>query len=305
MSDKSAVVPDPTAIGDVSSPPFVLLPEPLSLFALRATRFRQLAQATELAPYLLFLAELSQAQHDIQTDLPQPDEPEATTVARAREFGMPFIDRSAMDATPVLDTIFDRLFAAAERIDKPAAASEALSRVRAADGGERLKMAKTIFTHTLPADSIAEHIFVWAALQVHLSRLSAVLPQKKLVPVADGVCPACGGTPVASMVVGWPGSHGARFCCCSLCCTFWNYVRIKCALCGSTKGIGYKEIEGREGTVKAETCDECRSWLKIFYQDREPSADPVADDVASLGLDLLMRQGPYHRGGFSPLLAGL
>jgi FdhE protein len=32
--------------------------------------------------------------------------------------------------------------------------------------------------------------------------------------------------------------------------------------------------------------------------------DPVADDVASLGLDLLMKQGPYRRAGYNPYLIG-
>jgi FdhE protein len=31
----------------------------------------------------------------------------------------------------------------------------------------------------------------------------------------------------------------------------------------------------------------------------------MTDDVASLGLDMLMRETPYRRGGFAALLAGL
>ena len=304
MSGKSAVVPDPTAIGNVSSPPFARLPDPLSLFSLRSARFRQLAETSDLSPYLGFLADLAQVQHDIQADLPAPDEPDAGMIVRARDFGMPLIDHDEAVGAPVLETLFDRLFASAATIDKPAAAANALARVAAAGGAQRLAMARTIFTHSLPGDAIAEHVFIWAALQVNFSRLASALAVKTLAPVADGICPACGGMPVSTMVVGWAGSHGARFCSCSLCGTLWHYVRIKCVLCGSTKGIGYQEIEGSGGTVKAETCDECGGWSKIFYQDKEPAADPIADDVASLGLDLLMRRGQYHRGGFSPLLAG-
>ena len=44
-------------------------------------------------------------------------------------------------------------------------------------------------------------------------------------------------------------------------------MRIKCALCGSTKGIAYQELEGGPGTIKAETCDACRTYVKILYQD--------------------------------------
>ncbi|MCA1404467.1 formate dehydrogenase accessory protein FdhE [Ensifer sp. IC3342] len=303
MKRKDAAAPDPTAIGDVSSPPFARLPDPSSLFSARSLRLRQLAEGSDLAPYLNFLAGLSAVQHDIQEGLPPAEGPDDAALTRAREFEMPPLHRHGMEGEAI-NTIFDRLFAAADAIEKPAPAAAALARVAAADRQTRLQMADTVLSGSLPGDAIAEHIFVWAALQVHFARLASLLDAKKLTPVADGVCPSCGARPVSSMVVGWPGSHGARFCCCSLCCTYWHYVRIKCVLCGSTKGISYREIENQGGTVKAEICDECHGWTKILYQNKEPAAEPTADDVASLGLDLLMREGPYRRGGFAPLLAG-
>jgi FdhE protein len=106
------------------------------------------------------------------------------------------------------------------------------------------------------------------------------------------------------MVVGWHGAHGTRYCGCGLCGTLWNYVRIKCALCASTKGIGYQEIEGGPGTVKAETCDSCRGYLKILQQHKDPGVDIIADDVASLGLDLLVHEAGFRRGGVNPFLLG-
>ena len=126
---------------------------------------------------------------------------------------------------------------------------------------------------------------VAAALQVHFARLAARLDPATLVPVGDGVCPACGGAPVASAIVGWPGAHGTRFCACSLCATQWHVVRIKCVLCGSTKGIAYQELDGGPDTVKAETCENCHGYVKILQQQKDPALDPVADDVATLGLD--------------------
>ena len=56
--------------------------------------------------------------------------------------------------------------------------------------------------------------------------------------------------------------------------------------------------------MKAECCDNCGSYVKIFYQRDNPSLDPVADDVASLGLDMLMRGEPYRRAAFNPFLLG-
>ena len=304
MSRKSAVVPDPTVIGNVASPPFARLPDPASFFSVRAARLRQLAETSNLAPYLNFLAQLATVQSDIQSGLPRPERPDTQTIARARAFEMPLLDRSTIAGDKAVGSVFDRLFAAATTIDKPVDAAKALAHVTAADHVQRLAMAHSVFSNSLPADAIAEHVFVWAGLQVYFARLASVLDLAMLAPVADGVCPVCGSMPASTMVVGWPGSHGARFCSCSLCGTLWHYVRVKCVLCGSTKGIGYQEIHGQSGVIKAETCDECLRWSKILYQNKEAAVDPVADDVASLSLDLLMREGPYHRGGFSPLLVG-
>ena len=83
-----------------------------------------------------------------------------------------------------------------------------------------------------------------------------------------------------------------------------HVVRVKCVLCGSTKGISYQELEGASGNVKAETCENCRGYVKILHQHKDPALDPVADDVASLGLDLLLRESGYRRGAVDPFLIG-
>ena len=108
------------------------------------------------------------------------------------------------------------------------------------------------------------------------------------------------------MVVGWQGAHNTRFCSCSLCATLWHVVRIKCVLCGSTEGISYQEIENGPGSgkVRAETCEKCRCYVKILQQQNDPALDPVADDVATLGLDLLVREDGYRRGAVNPYLMG-
>src|SRR4029453_18463442 len=91
---------DPVPIGDVATPAFVRLPEPARLFGARANRFAQLAEGHELRPYLLFLAGLSAVQHQIQAELPEPDMPDVKAIARAREFGMPPLDRGRFTADP-------------------------------------------------------------------------------------------------------------------------------------------------------------------------------------------------------------
>lgn len=295
---------DPVPIGDVATPAFARLPDPLNLFGARARRFRQLAEGHDLEPYLLFLADLAEVQARVQIDLPEPALPEPDTLRRAHEFGMPPLDRNRFVSDPVFGATLDRLLSLAEAIAMPDAAAAALTRVGEADAAMRAGMILAVLADAIPVEELAAHGYIAAALQVHFARLAARLDPKSLVPVGDGVCPVCGGPPVASMVVGWHGAHGTRYCGCGLCGTLWNYVRIKCTLCASTKGISYQEIEGGPGTVKAETCDSCRGYLKVLQQHKDPAVDIIADDVASLALDLLVREAGFRRGGVNPFLLG-
>ena len=301
---KATVQPDPTIIGEVAAPPFVLLPDPSKLFVDRTLRLRALAVRSEIGAYLHFLSDLTELQYRIQDDLPEPDMPDGEALTRARTHAMPPLDRAGFIPDAALEVTLATLFDAAVDIQKPPAASEALARVRTADPTTRDAMQRDVLAGTIPAESLAEHVYVAAVLQVHFTRLAARLDAGSLVPVGNGVCPSCGGPPVSTMVVGWRGAQGSRFCACALCGTLWHYVRIKCVLCGSTKGIGYQEVEGGAGTVKAETCDNCHGYVKVLYQVKDPELDPVADDVASLGLDLLLRGGAYRRGSFNPFLIG-
>lgn len=296
--------PDPSAIGNVSTPPFAVLPDPATLFAVRAKRLRTYAAVSPLKPYLDFVAGLVDAQHAIVPALPPVEVPDAEALERAGAFEMPPLDRARATLDDTLEATLDALFDASARVAMPEEAAQALTRARRADGALRAQMVRDVLAHDMPVETLAEHVYVAAALQVHFSRLAAGLDAKRLVPVGDGACPACGGPPVASLIVEWPNAHGNRFCACSLCSTLWNYVRIRCCSCGTTKGIGYQEIEGSPGTVKAETCDECRTYVKVMYQNRDVTIEPVADDIGTLGLDLMMREGPYRRAAFNPFLLG-
>ena len=61
---------DPIPIGEVAKPPFVQLPDPLTLFSRRAQRLRSLAERHELRAYLTFIADLSDIQHRLHVVLP-------------------------------------------------------------------------------------------------------------------------------------------------------------------------------------------------------------------------------------------
>ncbi len=303
MSGADTTAPDPSLISNIPTPPFTRLPAPDRLFKVRAERFAALAEGHELAPYLRFLAGLCETQAAIQDGLPEPDAVAPDVLERARQHKMPPLDRGGFAPDAAFVATLERLIAAAARLEMPEPARAALARVTAADGAAREAMIHNVLAEAIPVEALAEHVFVAAALQVHFARLAARLDAKGLQAVGDGACPCCGGAPTATVLVNWPRVTGARYCACSLCGTLWNYVRSKCTLCGSTRKILFQEIEGA-GNVKAETCDDCHGYMKVLNQQKDAALEPVADDVATLGLDLLVRELGFRRGGVNPFLIG-
>jgi FdhE protein len=157
-----------------------------------------------------------------------------------------------------------------------------------------------------------------AALQLHWTRLvlhtQAEYGGDRLAPfgrVDDPlVCPCCGCRPTASVTrIGAEGS-GWRYLACSLCSTEWHYVRIKCTHCEGTQGISFQSLLGQddgddeagESAVEVECCDPCRHYLKIVHMARDPHVEPMADDLASLTLDMLISEAGYQRHGVNLML---
>ena len=299
----TALKPDPAMIGGVAKVPLARLPRPAALFSTRAERFDFLAgHSPNLAPYLRFLAGICRAQAELARELPQPEPLPPERIELARASRMPPLDRNAM--RDGLAQALPLLLARLASLEMPEPARLALAALQAAEPADLDWVMGNVLADTIPEDSVAPHLFAAAALQVHAAMQAAALDAALLVPIRTGTCPACGGRPVASLVTESIGAEGARYCSCATCQMLWNEVRVKCLCCGSTKGISYRSVETGEATVKAEVCRECDRWVKILYQNRNPSLEPVADDVASLGLDLMMRDTDWKRGGFNPFLTG-
>lgn len=299
----SALKPDPSMIGGVAKVPLARLPDPAALFTTRAERFAFLADHNpNLAGYLQFLAEIALAQAQLAAELPHPAAPTPGQIAQARATRMPPLDRDGMRVG--LSAALDALLIKLERVDMPAPARLALDALRQAGPADRDWVLGNVLTDTIPEDSVAPHLFAAAALQVHAAMAAATLHVEQLIAIRTGTCPACGGRAAVSMVTENIGAEGARYCACATCQTLWNEVRVKCICCGSTKGVTYRSAETDEATVKAEVCRECSKWVKIMYQNKNPTLEPIADDVASLGLDLMMRDTEWQRGGYNPFLMG-
>jgi FdhE protein len=286
--------------------PRIRLPERASVFAQRGERLRTLAAqpvGQPIAEYLRLMGALADAQHSALSHL-QVAPPSAAELAQARQEHRP---PAAATGGPyaahwrgVLAALCDALIA---RREFPAAVYEVCNRLRAAPSAELEAQAGALLATPAHALDAAAAPFVMAALQVCWTHTaSSLAPQDVTALELPGLCPVCGTLPVASIVRVDHGAQGYRYLHCPLCASEWHLVRVTCSQCQATKGVAYHSIEGGPQAIRAESCDHCKSYRKILYQEQDMGSEPVADDLASLALDLLMSEAGYHRASGNPLL---
>lgn len=291
---------------DHNTIPRIQLPARDSVFATRAARLRQLAVDSPVADYLLLMARLVDAQQNALRGCNAPPASE-DRIALAQAHGMPPLQAVGWPRDPLWrDTLRQLVDEVAGGQDVPAEALEVCSALRRAlnEDTESLEdLAEAVLSEQHRGVDGAAAPFVMAALQVYWTDLASRFDEKQL-PVASpfGVCPVCASLPVASVVRVGGQFEGYRYLCCSLCATQWHMVRVKCSHCEDVESVAYQAIEGRAPAIKAETCDRCHTYRKIFYQDKDLHVEPVADDLASLMLDVLVGEAGYSRASGNPLL---
>jgi FdhE protein len=292
--------------------PRVRLPERSSMFAKRAARLRQLSVGASLGDYMQFLAVLVDAQQAALLKL-TPALPTEAEVALSGEHGMPPIQASDWVARqPWRETLEFLCAELAAHSNFPAGVGQSIAVIRQATPAWLEAQAISILDPQSNAIDASAALFIMAALQVHGAALAAGFVADKVNALdIPGICPLCGTLPVASMVCVQPPYSGYRYLHCPVCATEWHMVRVQCTQCGASgKDIAYQSAascsgEGPDGgaaAVRAETCEQCHGYCKILYQEKDPGVEPVADDIASLALDLLLGEAGYHRTRSNPLL---
>jgi len=293
--------------------PFALPPDHVRLFAARADRFRALADnhgaPHAQADWLRFLAELSTAQQEALPEVHDCELPSPNAREQSRQHLMPPLSITSLARDPAwqkaLQAIVLHLQTNLQK-NLPNATSALLAtleRLAKSSSSALETLAGKVLEHDLADDQDrAASVFIAAALQVYWTTLAARieghLDSNSLVRLDNkGLCPCCGSLPVASVVRVGGEVEGLRYLHCSLCNTEWNLVRVTCASCDDNAGIAYHSLQGQHPAVRAETCDACKGYLKILYQEKDPQADPVADDLATLALDLLIDEAGYERAG--------
>ncbi|GHD66120.1 protein FdhE [Luteimonas padinae] len=285
--------------------PRLRIPERAGVFSDRAARLRSLADASTIEGYLRLMARLAEAQQRALKSFEAPAIDD-DVLAQARRHEMPPLPATGLARDPawraLLARLLDEVAGDAGTPAQAVAACNALAHTLDTAPERVEQMADALLAGRVEGADVAPAPFVMAALQVYWTAMASGLRESQLPVGAFGLCPTCGTPPVASVVrIG--GAHdGYRYLCCPLCSCEWHLERVKCSHCATTKGIAYHYIEGGRDGVKAEACDGCRSYRKIFYQDKDPFMEPVADDLGSLALDMLMGEEGYARRSGSPLL---
>ncbi len=266
-----------------------LRPHPgAALFARRAERFAALAAGHTLPEFLRFCGRLSAAQAFAFASVALPAETPASP-------GTP-----PLAATPSGGWVA-ALRAMAAEIDSapmPVEACAALDRLAVMGEEELAVLSGAIVAREFAGLDLAEVPFAAAALQVEFAARAAAVPPASVERARVG-CPLCGSPPVAGLVL---GDDKLRYLECALCGSRWHLTRVKCSHCGSTEGISYLGLEGDPGDVKAEVCERCTRYVKLFYLERRPAAEPAADDIATIALDVLVAESGYARHGVNLFL---
>lgn len=283
--------------------PRIVLPDSPRLFEERAARFEQLAAGHSMGAYLGLMAQVARGQQAAAGSRAAVPVPE-TALEQSRSYGMPPLSAQGHQRAPLWrDDLRDVIRAV--RAEAAPGVQSMLDRLQAMDETSVEALADRVLAGTTLDDDAACVPFIGAALQVYFTRQAAALA------VADvshcdiaTVCPVCGTRPVASVIRVGGAQANLRYLVCALCHTEWNMARVKCTSCETDKGVHYLSLaegpdsdQATQAVVKAEACDECKTYLKIVNQDKNPFADPYADDLATLALDLLVDEQGFARSG--------
>jgi FdhE protein len=318
---------------DHTAIPRLLLPQSRSLFPARAARLRQLADnqikgipvGATLRGYLLLMAALVDAQAAVVQAMPADGValPDTAAMDRFLENNMPPLPVSG-ERPAAWRKVFIHLL---DQLDTLAASQPQLSAVlgelRALDEAQLEGSADAVLGQFSDGVNPLQAPFIAAALQVVWTMQAGQLDGARVTPLVTGtLCPVCGSHPVASAIRIGGQSQGYRYLQCGICASEWHMVRVKCSCCEKNGKVAYQSLtdagddtgaEMQPGApinkandpskvARAETCDDCHTYRKIFNQEHDYHVEPLADDLASLMLDALVGEAGYARASGNPLL---
>jgi FdhE protein len=261
-------------------------PVPERVFASRAARFHSLAPGSVLRDYLEAMGQLAHAQHEAVAEVhfvPEIKTLQGEYPIQAGEWRRDGSWRRALAA----------VLSKTDPASLPSPARAAMTRLSACSSEELESSADALLAGDYARLELASASFLGAALQVYWAALAGVIAVSSEARQGNA-CPLCASPAVAGVVL---GDNKLRYLVCGLCSTEWYSPRLTCASCGSTEAISYFGIEGDASGAKAECCSRCSAYLKLFYLEATPAAEPFADDAATLALDTLISEEGFSRTG--------
>lgn len=272
--------------------PRLLLPDPRTVFQQRARRLAYLADGHDLATWLLFCHTLSLAQGRL-VERVQIEDGEAqaslalTLTERSWGYWQTLLEELVMATThhsfiPKGQGLTPEALALVKTL-QTWSQSEWQIQAQALLLGEACAHAEA-----LP--------FLGAALQAEWTLRASQLPAETHAAYQgeSAVCPVCGSHPMVSLVHTGDPNHGVRYLVCSLCQSQWQAARAKCTNCDSPKEVVLLG-QSAKAAIQGECCEACQSYVKLLSLPREVQLDPCADDLASLGLDVMLEREGYGR----------
>ena len=295
------MTPVQTPVGGVNEIVAVLLPTLKDRYSKRAARLRQLAQEHAMGDYLEFCAQLAQAQHRLLEHLPLPPTLAAGLAERLVDGQAP-LDSADYPRDRYWHSLLHGLIEQLQTAANPAVRAT-LDSLRAHTPEQLEDLASALLAGDFERVGSGRALFVWAALSLYFSQLASVLPASASATLGEQRqhCPVCASAPVASVVM-TGAQAGLRYLQCSLCECRWHMVRVKCSNCEGTGALDYWSLDRQDAALKAESCNDCHSYLKVFYPEKDRDQELLADDLASLALDAEVEREGYGRSGVSPFL---
>lgn len=283
--------------------PFWLAPDN-ELFARRARRLAHLAELTQVEDanwrqYLQLLVQVCLVQQDLYQTLPL-----ATLPVSNDEFPLTIhlIDQYAQQwprlLTDMHQQLASKLLPTGQRV---------WQELLALSAQQLLALLKRGWQQTYTLAEQDYSIWINALLQIAYTRMAHELNQSQIKTSAEsGFCPCCGQDAVGAVIIGQGELAGLRYLHCDLCNSRWHSVRARCSFCDHDHDLGAYRIENTDNKVlaaaEAECCPQCHGYRKRYMLEKQQDADPVADDLVTLALDVLLGQENWQRGGFNRFL---
>lgn len=276
--------------------PVLLFANPKNLYQRRVSRLRTLAKDHSLADYLLFAADVVESQL-IALEKNPLEKQSFEQINEIEPLNAKTFQRASIWREYLSDILADIKPKANEQV---AAVIDSLEK---ASNQELEEMATQLLSQNFNLVSSDKAVFIWAALSLYWLQLAQQIPHNSRQENTENLhhCPVCGSVPVTSMVhIG--SSQGLRYLHCALCESEWNLVRAQCTNCNQHGKLEMWSLNEELALIRAESCGDCGSYLKIMFQEKDPNVEAVADDLASIFLDVEMEEKGLARSGLNPFI---